>query len=320
MASTNTMSPHSRIYVAGHKGLVGSAVWRRLEKSGYQNLLGATSADADLRDQGEVARLFSEMKPEVVILAAARVGGILANQSRPVDFLEDNLRVQLNVLDAARRTGVARLLFLGSSCIYPKLAAQPIRESSLLSGPLEPTNDAYAISKIAGVIHIQALRRQYGVSYISAMPTNLYGPGDHFGESTSHVMPALIRRIHTAKCTGARTVAVWGSGTPRREFLFVDDLASALVFLLESYDDPEPINVGVGIDITIRELAETIAEVVGWDGEFHFDLSKPDGSPRKLLDVSRLTALGWRSGTSLRDGIKLTYEWYLANGDATCKR
>ena len=233
--------------------------------------------------------------------------------SRPADFLEDNLRIQVNVMDAARRAGVQRLLFLGSSCIYPKFAQQPIAESSLMTGALEATNDAYAIAKIAGVIHVQALRRQYGVNYISAMPTNLYGPGDNFNPTNSHVLPALLRRIHEAKLANAETVTIWGSGMPRREFLFIDDLADSLLFLLEHYDSPEPINVGVGTDITIRELAETIAGVVGWHGEFRFDSLKPDGTPRKLLDVSRITALGWQANTSLRDGIKLTYEWFHAN-------
>ena len=306
--------PHDAlIYVAGHQGLVGSAVWRRLQLAGYNNVIGFRSSEIDLRDRTAVDRLFSRFAPDVVILAAARVGGILANVSRPADFLEDNLRIQVNVMDAARRAGVQRLLFLGSSCIYPKFAQQPITESSLMTGALETTNDAYAIAKIAGVIHVQALRRQYGVNYIAAMPTNLYGPGDNFNLTNSHVLAALLRRIHEAKLANAETVTIWGSGMPRREFLFVDDLADALLFLLEHYDSPEPINVGVGTDITIRELAETIAGVVGWHGEFRFDSSKPDGTPRKLLDVSRIAALGWQANTSLRDGIKLTYEWFDAN-------
>jgi GDP-L-fucose synthase len=288
-------------------------VWRRLKRAGYNNLIGFSSSEVDLRDRTAVDRFFGDLTPDVVILAAARVGGILANASRPADFLEDNLRIQVNVMDAARRVGVQRLLFLGSSCIYPKFARQPITESSLMTGALEATNDAYAVAKIAGIMHIQALRRQHGVNYISAMPTNLYGPGDNFNPTDSHVLPALIRRIHEAKSTNAETVTIWGSGTPRREFLFVDDLADALLFLLEYYDSPEPINVGVGADVTIRELAETIAEVVGWQGEFRFDSSKPDGTPRKLLDVSRLTALGWQASTPLPEGIKLTHEWFLAN-------
>ena len=257
--------------------------------------------------------MFSDFTPDVIVLAAARVGGILANASRPAEFLEDNLRIQVNVMGAAQRAGVPRLLFLGSSCIYPKFAAQPITEASLMTGELEETNDAYAVAKIAGIKQVQALRRQYGLNYISAMPTNLYGPGDNFNRTNSHVLPALIRRVHEAKMADAATVAIWGSGTPRREFLFVDDLADALLFLLEHYDSPEPINVGVGADITIRELAEKIAEVVGWQGEFVFDNSKPDGTPRKLLDVSRLTALGWKANTSVGTGIKRTYEWFLVN-------
>ena len=272
------------IYVAGHHGLVGSAVYRQLKKAGHTNLVSFNSRELDLRDQAAVERMFCSHKPDVVILAAARVGGILANASYPADFLQDNLRIQLNVMDASRRAGVKHLLFLGSSCIYPKFAQQPISESSLLTGELESTNDAYAIAKIAGVIHVQALRRQYGVSYISAMPTNLYGPGDNFNLTTSHVLAALMRRIHEAKLASAETVTIWGSGTPRREFLFVEDLADALLFLLENYYFPEPINVGVGTDITIRELAQIIAEVVGWQGEFRLDSSKPDGTPRKLLE------------------------------------
>lgn len=313
LALHNAIPQEARIYVAGHQGLVGSALWRRLKRAGYESLVGFSSSEVDLRDRAVVDSVFGDLTPDVVILAAARVGGILANASRPADFLQDNLRIQVNVMDAARRVGVQRLLFLGSSCIYPKFAEQPIAESSLMTGALEPTNDAYAIAKIAGVIHVQALRRQYGVNYISAMPTNLYGPGDNFNPTNSHVLPALIRRIHEAKSTNVGTVTIWGSGTPRREFLFIDDLADALLFLLEHYDSPEPINVGVGADVTIRELAETIAEVVGWQGEFLFDTSKPDGTPRKLLDVSRLTALGWQANTALPEGIKLTYEWFEAN-------
>jgi len=309
----NLIPQDACIYVAGHRGLVGSAVWRRLEQAGYTKLVGFTSSDVDLRDRIAVDRLFSDLTPDVAILAAARVGGILANATKPAEFLEDNLRIQVNVMSAAQRTGVQRLLFLGSSCIYPKFAGQPITEASLMTGDLEETNDAYAVAKIAGIKQVQALRRQYGLNYISAMPTNLYGPGDNFNTTSSHVLPALIRRIHEAKTADVATVTIWGSGTPRREFLFVDDLADALLFLLERYDSPEPINVGVGADITIRDLAEKIAEVVGWQGEFVFDRSKPDGTPRKLLDVSRLTALGWKASTSVEIGIKRTYEWFLAN-------
>ena len=303
----------ARIYVAGHRGLVGSAVWRHLDAAGCTGLVGRTSAELDLRDRPAVDTFFDTERPEYVVLAAAKVGGIVANATYPAEFLSDNLRIQLNVLDAARRTGVRRLLFLGSSCIYPKFAPQPIPESALLTGPLEPTNDAYAIAKIAGVLHVQALRREYGVSFVSAMPTNLYGPGDSFDLETSHVLPALIRRMHEARVAGAPSVTLWGSGSPRREFLHVDDLARACLHLLETYDEPEPINVGVGVDVTIRELAALVAEVVGYTGAVEWDTSKPDGTPRKLLDVSRITALGWRAQIGLRDGIAATYDWFLRN-------
>jgi GDP-L-fucose synthase len=303
----------ARIYIAGHRGLVGSAVWRRFHEAGYSDLVGFNSTQLDLRDRTAVDTMFLETAPDVVVMAAAKVGGILANATEPADFLEDNLRIQLNVIGAAQRSRVKRLLFLGSSCIYPKFAAQPITESSLMTGELEPTNDAYAVAKIAGIKQVQSLRRQYDVEYISAMPTNLYGPGDNFNPSKSHVLPALIRRIHEAKLTNADSVTIWGTGTPRREFLFVDDLADAVVFLLENYDSPEPINVGVGSDVTIRELAETIAGAAGWTGKFVFDHTKPDGTPRKLLDVSRLTDLGWTAKTSLQVGVKYTYDWFVAN-------
>lgn len=309
----DTLSEETPIYVAGHRGLAGSAVWRALERRGCRNLIGAASTELDLRDRDATMAFVAQHRPAVVVLAAARVGGILANSTYPADFLSDNLRIQLNVLDAAREYGVQRLLFLGSSCIYPKHAEQPMRESSLLTGPLEPTNDAYAIAKIAGILQVQALRRQYGVRYISAMPTNLYGPGDNFHAQGSHVLPALIRRFHEAKESGADEVTIWGSGTPRREFLHVEDLASALLLLLERYDDDETINVGTGHDVTIRELAELIADVVGWDGRLVFDPSKPDGTPRKLLDVSRLRELGWAPSIGLRDGIASTYEWFVAH-------
>ncbi|MFN8079255.1 MAG: GDP-L-fucose synthase [Kineosporiaceae bacterium] len=303
----------ARVYVAGHRGMVGSAVWRHLEAQGFTDLVGATSSEVDLRDQGAVDAFLKEAEPQVVVLAAARVGGILANSTAPADFLADNLRIQLNVMQAAQRIGVERLLFLGSSCIYPKFAPQPISETSLLTGALEETNDGYAIAKIAGILQVQALRRQFGVHYISAMPTNLYGPHDNFDPTSSHVLPAMIRRFHEAKTAGAPSVTLWGSGTPRREFLHVDDLAEALLFLLENYDSPETINVGTGVDLTIRELAELVADVVGWHGEIGQDTSKPDGTPRKLLDVSRLNHLGWTARTPLREGIASTYEWYLAN-------
>jgi GDP-L-fucose synthase len=301
------------IYVAGHRGLAGSAIWRALERRGCSNLVGATSAEVDLRDRDATTSFVRKYRPQVMVIAAARVGGILANDSYPADFLSDNLRIQVNLMDAAREHGVERLLFLGSSCIYPKLAPQPLREDSLLTGPLEPTNDAYAIAKIAGILHVQALRRQDGLQYVSAMPTNLYGPGDNFHPEHSHVLPALIRRFHEAKVAGADEVVIWGSGTPRREFLHVDDLADAVVFLLENYDSPEPINVGTGTDVTIRELAETVAGVVGWQGRLRFDPGKPDGTPRKLLDVTRLRELGWTAKIPLREGLTSTYEWYAAN-------
>jgi GDP-L-fucose synthase len=301
------------VYVAGHRGLAGSAVWRALEARGCRNLIGARSSEVDLRDRDATFAFVGKRRPEVMVVAAAKVGGILANDTYPAEFLSDNLRIQLNLMDAAREYGVQRLLFLGSSCIYPKLAAQPIRESSLMTGALEPTNDAYAIAKIAGIMQVQSIRKQYGLPYISAMPTNLYGPGDNFDVRNSHVLPALIRRFHEAKQSGATEVTIWGSGTPRREFLHADDLASALIFLLEHYDSPDTINVGTGIDVTIRELAQTVADVVGWEGELVFDPSKPDGTPRKLLDVTRLTDLGWRSTISLRDGIASAYSWFVSN-------
>jgi GDP-L-fucose synthase len=298
-----------RTYVAGHRGLVGSAIWRELSARGHQTL-GRTSAELDLRDSVGVEQFFAAEQPEFVVLAAAKVGGILANATEPADFLSDNLQIQLNVIDAAQRHGVRRLLFLGSSCIYPKFAEQPISEDSLLTGPLEPTNDAYAIAKIAGVMQVQAHRRQHGASFISAMPTNLYGPGDNFDLQKSHVLPAMIRRFHEATQAGAEEVTLWGTGTPRREFLHVDDLARACVFLLEHYDDPAPINVGVGRDLSIRELAELVANIVGFRGRLAFDQSKPDGTPRKLLDVTRINNLGWQARIPLREGIASTYEWF----------
>jgi GDP-L-fucose synthase len=307
------LDKNSRIYIAGHRGLAGSAIWRHLKAEGYDDLIGATSSELDLRDRASVFDFMRENQPDVVIDAAARVGGIHANDTFSADFLSDNLQIQVNVMDAANEVDVDRLLFLGSSCIYPKFAAQPIRESSLLTGELEPTNDAYAIAKIAGIMQVQAFRKQYGRRWISAMPTNLYGPGDNFHPENSHVLPALLRRIHEAKETGAKEVVIWGSGTPRREFLYVDDLAKAALFLLQNYDEPETINVGVGEDLPIHDLAREIAEAVGFEGELIQDPSKPDGTPRKLLDVSRLNALGWHATTGLRDGISRTYDWYLHN-------
>jgi GDP-L-fucose synthase len=303
-------------FVAGSRGLVGGAVLRHFRHAGFTSLLTRTSAELDLRDAGAVDAFFAAERPDAVVMAAAKVGGILANNSFPADFISANLRMQVNVLDAAARYGTSRLLFLGSSCIYPKFAPQPIREDSLLTGPLEPTNDAYAIAKIAGVLHVQALRRQYGVHYISAMPTNLYGPGDNFDPLGSHVLPALIRRFDEAVRSGTPTVTVWGTGTPRREFLHVDDLARACVHLLEHYDEPEPVNIGVGEDLPIREIAEMVAEVVGFEGTIEFDTTKPDGTPRKLLDVSRIRQLGWEPRIGLREGLAETYRWYREQVDA----
>ena len=304
------LDPDSTVYVAGHRGLVGSAVLRRLRSEGFQNLVVRTSSELDLRERPGVDRFFDEVRPDVVVLAAAKVGGIGANSTFPAQFLSDNLRIQVNVLDAAVAVGTPRLLLLGSSCIYPKFAEQPIREDSLLTGPLEPTNDAYAIAKIAGVLQVQAVRRQYGLPWISAMPTNLYGPHDNFDPEASHVLPAMLRRFHEAARDDVPVVTCWGSGTPRREFLHVDDLAEACLFLLRHYDDPDPVNVGTGSDVTVAELAGLVAEVAGYRGRIEWDASKPDGTPRKLLDVSRLRALGWSASTPLADGVASTYEWY----------
>ena len=303
----------STVYIAGHRGMVGGAIWRELSNRGFTNLIGATSQELDLRNREAVFEFFQEVKPDVVIDAAARVGGILANNTYPAEFLSDNLQIQVNIMDAANSVDVDRLLFLGSSCIYPKFAEQPIKEDSLLTGALEPTNDAYAIAKIAGIMQVQASRRQYGRHWISAMPTNLYGPGDNFHPDNSHVLPALIRRFHEAKLAGDSEVVMWGTGTPRREFLYVEDLARACIFLLENYDSPETINVGVGDDISIRELGEIVASTVGYTGKIEQDLSKPDGTPRKLLDISRIKALGWAPEVELEEGICRTYEWFQAH-------
>ena len=311
VASTaSLLDREARIYVAGHRGLVGSAIWRRLEQEGCTNLVGATSAELDLRDREATFEFFAAERPDVVVLAAAKVGGILGNSSRPVDFLSDNLRIQVNVMDAALEQRVQRLLFLGSSCIYPKLAPQPIKEEYLLTGHLEPTNDAYAIAKIAGILQVQAVRRQYGLPWISAMPTNLYGPGDNFSPTGSHVLPSLIRRYDEAVRTGAAEVTNWGSGQPRREFLHVDDMAAACLHLLQHYDGAEHVNVGTGSDVTIRELAEMVAGAVGYEGRIAWDASKPDGTPRKLLDVSKLRGTGWEPQVALADGIAATVSWY----------
>jgi GDP-L-fucose synthase len=307
------MTPGDRVFVAGHRGLVGSAIVRRLQGEGFTNLLLRTRDEADLRDRDAVERLFGTEKPAYVILAAARVGGILANDTYRADFIRDNLLIQSHVIDAAYRHGARKLLFLGSSCIYPRQAPQPIREESLLTGPLEPTNQPYAIAKIAGLETIDAYRRQYGFVGISLMPTNLYGPNDNFDLQTSHVLPALVRRMHEAKVGGLAEVSLWGTGTPRREFLHVDDLAAACSFVMREYDGAQILNVGVGEDVTIRELAELIQEIVGFRGTLKFDPSKPDGTPRKLLDVSRLANLGWRASIPLRRGIEETYRWFLAH-------
>ena len=300
-----------RIFVAGHRGLVGSALVRRLEAAGRHHLLLRTRQQLDLTDSAAVDAFFERERPEQVYLAAARVGGILANQTYPADFLRENLAIEINVIEAAHRYGVRKLLFLGSSCVYPKHAPQPIREDYLLSGPLEPTNRAYAIAKIAGLELCRSFHEQYGSRFISVMPTNLYGPNDDFDLDSSHVLPALVRKFHEAKLTGSSEVVVWGSGTPKREFLHVDDLADACVFLMDRFDDAQPINIGTGEDISIADLAKLIAEVIGFDGNVVYDRSKPDGTPRKLLDVSRLHALGWTHRIGLREGIELTYKWYV---------
>ena len=311
-----TLEQSDKIYVAGHRGLVGSAIVRNLQKQGYNNLLLRTSKELDLTNQAAVNAFFEEEKPDYVFLAAAKVGGILANDTYPADFIRDNLQIQTNVIDAAWRNGVKKLLFLGSSCIYPKFAPQPMKEEHLLTGELEPTNEWYAIAKIAGIKMCQAYKKQYGFNAISIMPTNLYGPGDNFNLENSHVMPALIRKFHDAKEKGEKTVEVWGTGAPRREFLHVDDMADASVYLMKNYDGMQFVNVGVGEDVTIRELAEIVKEVVGFEGELKFDTSKPDGTPRKLLDVSKLNAAGWKATISLKDGVRSTYQWFLKNNDS----
>ncbi|NMG33881.1 NAD-dependent epimerase/dehydratase family protein [Azoarcus sp. TTM-91] len=327
------MKPDAKIYLAGHRGLVGTALMRNLQEKGYHNLLTRTHAELDLTDQAAVEAFFQEERPEFVILAAAKVGGILANDTYPGQFIRDNLAIQMNVIHSAWRVKVRRLLFLGSSCIYPKLAPQPLREEYLLTAPLEPTNRPYALAKIAGIEMCWSYNRQYGTRFVAVMPTNLYGPGDNYHPQNSHVIPALIRKFHEAKIAGSPSVTVWGSGTPRREFLYSDDMADACVHLMGLPDDrfdvllgsdesktgvfmPPLINVGMGEDLTIRELAVVVAEVVGFQGEITFDTSKPDGTPRKLLDVSRLTALGWSARTGLREGMGLAYADFLADSGA----
>ncbi|HSM14760.1 MAG TPA: GDP-L-fucose synthase [Thermoanaerobaculia bacterium] len=309
----------SPVFVAGHRGLVGSAIVRRLEAEGFSNLLVAGREELDLRDQGAVDRWFAERRPEYVFLVAGTVGGIWANSTRPAEFIYDNLMIHATVVHAAWRTGVRKLLYLGSSCIYPRLAGQPMREEELLTGALEPTNEPYAVAKIAGIKLCQAYRRQYGCDFVSAMPTNLYGPGDNFDLESSHVLPALIRKFHEAKESGRGSVTIWGTGAPRRELLHVDDLADACLFLMRAYDGDGHVNVGTGEDLSIRELAETVRDVVAPGVSLEFDASKPDGMPRKLLDVSKLHALGWRHRIGLREGIEATYRWFveaLADGRA----
>ncbi|MEI6351440.1 MAG: GDP-L-fucose synthase [Verrucomicrobiota bacterium] len=301
------------IFVAGHRGLVGGAIVRELQSTGYSRILTRSRSELDLLDAAAVGRFFDENRPELVVLAAAKVGGIKANSDYPVDFLLQNLKIQNNIIEHAARSGVRKLLFLGSSCIYPKLAPQPISEECLLTGSLEPTNEWYAIAKIAGIKLCQAYARQEGRNFISAMPTNLYGPGDNFNLQTSHVLPALLRKVHEAKESGIGEVTIWGTGTPRREFLHVEDLARACRFLLETDDSPDLVNVGCGEDLTIRELAEIVCESVGFQGKLVFDTTKPDGTPRKLLDTSRINRLGWTPRISLREGIASTYRWFLEN-------
>lgn len=305
------MLTSSRVFVAGHRGLVGSALVRQLSAQGFQNLILRTSAELDLRNQAQTRSFFESERPEYVFLAAARVGGILANRDRPAEFIYDNLAIQTNVIDSASRCGCRKLLFLGSSCIYPRLANQPIGESELLTGALESTNEPYAVAKIAGLKLCEAYARQYGFNAISLMPTNLYGPGDNYDLASSHVLPALIRKFHEAVQSNASEVVLWGTGTPRREFLYSEDLADAAIFLMRSYDDPSPINVGTGIDEPISQLASLVAKAVGFRGRVVYDSSKPDGTPRKVLDTSKLTALGWRPKVDLEDGIRLTYAAFL---------
>ncbi len=315
MSAPTPLARDARIFIAGHRGLVGSALVRHFTDRGFTHLILRTSAECDLRDPAATDVLFAETRPEVVMDAAALVGGIGANARRPADFLSDNLRIQVNLLDCAVAYGVQRFLFLGSSCIYPKITPQPIPETALLTGPLEPTNEAYAMAKLAGITHVAAIRRQYGLPYISAMPCNLYGPGDNFDPDTGHVLPAMIRRFHEAAQTGAATVTCWGSGQPRREFLYVDDFAEACHFLLDTYDNDLPINVGSGTDVTIAELAGLTAAVVGYRGAIEWDHRCPDGTPAKLLDVSRINDLGWKTAIPLQDGIRMTYRWFVEHCD-----
>lgn len=308
------MRKQSKIYVAGHRGLVGSAIVRKLLAEGYENLLLRTKAELNLLCQSAVETFFEREKPEHVFLAAAKVGGILANKMEKADFIYENLQIQNNIVHSAWKNGVTKLLFLGSSCIYPKMCVQPIKEEYLMTGPLEETNDAYALAKIAGIKMCQSYNAQYGTNFISVMPTNLYGPNDNFDLESSHVLPAMIRKFHEAKLAGAPQVTLWGTGTPRREFLHVDDLATAIVYLMQTYDGSEIVNIGTGEDVTIKELAELVRKEVGYEGEIAWDTTKPDGTPRKWLDVSKLHALGWKHSIALQDGIRGTYSWYLDRG------
>ncbi|UXH43191.1 GDP-L-fucose synthase [Rossellomorea vietnamensis] len=307
------MRKDAKIYVAGHRGLVGSAILRKLQSEGFTNLLYRTSKELDLRDKGQVSQFFQEEKPEFVFLAAAKVGGIVANNEYPADFIRDNLLIQTNVIDASYRNNIEKLLFLGSTCIYPKMAPQPLKEDYLLTGELEPTNEPYAIAKIAGIKMCESYNRQYGTKYISAMPTNLYGENDNFDLQSSHVLPALLRKFHEAKETNAPYVEMWGTGTPKREFLYSDDLADACLFLMENYEGNEIVNIGVGEDIAIKELGEKIKAVVGFEGDIHFDTTKPDGTPRKLVDVTKINSLGWKASITLEEGLQKAYQWFLKN-------
>jgi GDP-L-fucose synthase len=304
------LSKESRIYIAGHKGLVGSAIWRHLQSQGFENLIGLSSQELDLKDREKTVKTIVQVRPDVVIMAAARVGGILANSKNPVGFINDNLRIQMNVFDGALASGVDRLLFLGSSCIYPKFAPQPIKEEYLLTGPLEPTNEPYALAKIAGIVQIQSYRREFGRNWISVMPPNLYGPGDRFDLETSHVIPAMLRKFHESKIAGREAITLWGTGSPRREFLHVDDLAIACLHLLNTYNDSSPINIGWGKDITIKHLAEKIAGIVQFEGKINWDETKPDGVPQKILDITRINKLGWQPSIDLTEGLKKTLDWY----------
>lgn len=319
MARFDQLSTDTRIFIAGHGGLVGSALWRHFTDRGFRNLIGRRSSELDLRDARSVSEFFTHTRPDVVIDAAATVGGILANANRPANFYSDNVRIQVNLFDSAVASGVQRLLFLGSSCIYPKHAAQPISEDALMTGPLESTNEAYAMAKLAGIGHIGAIRRQFGLPYICIMATNLYGPGDNFSPTDGHVLPAMIRRFHDAANSGADAVTCWGTGKPRREFLHVDDFARACHVLLDNYDGDLPVNAGTGADMSIADLARLVADVVGFAGQIRWDTGKPDGTPRKLLDVRLVTELGWTPSISLRDGIRSTYEWFLEHEDA-CRK